>query len=133
MTPGAPLRYRRWWQLAGWMLLVIVAVNALAPWPEVPDAPAHMDKYLHAATFFVLTLWFCGAFDRERWVLVALGLFLFGAAIEIAQGRTGYRTAEVADMVANTLGLVAGYAVSLAGAAGWCRLVESRLPGGERA
>ena len=60
-------------------------------------------------------------------------LLLLGAAIEFAQGRTGYRQADLFDMAANTAGIAAGLALAAAGAGGWCRWLEDRLPGAERA
>lgn len=133
MTPLHELRYRRWWQATGWLLLAVVAVNALLPWPHVEEAPEHLDKYLHAGTFFALAVWLCGVYERRYWPAITVGLILFGAAIEFAQGRTGYRYPELADMGANLVGLFIGLAASTAGLAGWPRLVESWLPGADRA
>ncbi|MEJ2602203.1 MAG: VanZ family protein [Gammaproteobacteria bacterium] len=131
MTDRVSLRYERWWRSAGWLMLAVVAVSALMPWPEVPDAPGNLDKYLHVATFLFLTVWFCGVY--ERWPRVVLGLLLFGAAIELAQSATGYRYPETADMVANAAGIALGLALCAAGGAGWCRGVESFIQGNHRA
>ncbi len=133
MTSAAALRYERWWRSMGWLMLLVVTVNALLPWPEIADAPGNLDKYLHVATFLFLTVWFCGVYDRGHWLRVAVGLLIFGAAIELAQSLTGYRYAEPADMGANIVGIALGLALCAAGGDGWCRALESRLPGGGRA
>lgn len=133
MNPVSALRYRLWWQAAGYALVVFLTVNSLIPWPELAQAPSHFDKWLHAGAYLALTLWFCGVHDRRHWPLVAAGLLLLGAAIEFAQGRTGYRQADLLDMAANTAGIAMGLALAAAGAGGWCRWLENRLPGAERA
>jgi len=127
------LRYRRWWQAAGYALIIVLTVNSLVRWPELAEAPANFDKWAHAGAYLVLTLWFCGAHERHQWPFVAGGLLLLGAAIEYAQGRTGYRQADLLDMAANAAGIAIGLMLAAAGAGGWCRWLEARLPGGRRA
>jgi VanZ family protein len=127
------LRYRRWWQAAGYALIIVLTVNSLVRWPELAEAPANFDKWAHAGAYLVLTLWFCGAHERHQWPFVAGGLLLLGAAIEYAQGRTGYRQADLLDMAANAAGIAVGLMLAAAGAGGWCRWLEARLPGGRRA
>ncbi len=133
MNPVAALRYRRWWQAAGYALVVALTVNSLIPWPQLAEAPDHFDKWLHAGAYLTLTLWFCGVHERRHWPLVAAGLLLLGAGIEFAQGRTGYRQADLADMAANAAGIGIGLAVAAAGADAWCRRLESLLPGARNA
>lgn len=133
MNAVTALRYRHWWQAAGYALVVLLTVNSLIRWPELGDAPDHFDKWLHAGAYLLLTLWFCGVHERRRWPLVAAGLLLLGAAIEFAQGRTGYRQADLFDMAANAAGIALGLVLAAAGAGGWCRWLEDRLPGAERA
>jgi VanZ family protein len=133
VTPVTGLRYRRWWQAAGYALVVILTVNSLIPWPQLAEAPDNFDKWLHAGAYLALTLWFCGVHERRRWPLVAVGLLLLGAAIEFAQGRTGYRQADLFDMAANTAGITLGLVLAAAGAGGWCRWLESLLPDGKHA
>ncbi|HKL62070.1 MAG TPA: hypothetical protein VJ883_01790 [Woeseiaceae bacterium] len=133
MNPVPALRYRRWWQAAGYALIFVLTVNSLIPWPELAGAPDNFDKWAHAGAYLLLTLWFCGVHERRHWRLVAGGLLLLGAAIEFAQGRTGYRQADLLDLAANAAGIAVGLALAAAGAGGWCRWLESRLPGGQRA
>ncbi len=129
MNPVAGLRYRGWWQAAGYALIIVLTVNSLVPWPQLEDAPDHFDKWLHGGAYLILTLWFCGVHERRHWLLVVAGLLLLGAAIELAQGRTGYRQADLADMAANASGIAVGLGLAAAGAGAWCRWLESLLPG----
>ena len=57
-------------------------------------------------------LWFAQLYrsgPKKR--LIALGLIGFGIAIEFAQEQTGYRQFEVADMVADGIGVAMGLAL----------------------
>lgn len=96
------------------------------PAPLLPDTGAS-DKTMHTITYGVLTLWFCGAYRHRRAMLTGLALFAFGAALEILQGATVTRTPDPADLLANSLGILAGLALALAGLDRWCAMVESLL------
>jgi VanZ family protein len=60
-------------------------------------------------------LWFCLLYARRAsriaYALLWIGM---GIALEFAQGQLGYRTYEVYDMYANTLGVLIGWAFSFA-------------------
>ena len=99
------LRLATLWYAIGAGLLLAVAVLSLMPLPDVGVG----DKTSHVATYFVLAGYF-GVLARRRQSLprVALGLVIYGALIEIAQGLTGYRYAEWGDLLANLAGTLAG-------------------------
>lgn len=111
------------------MLLVLVA--ALMPaawfWDDKAGALAWLqsaDKLLHMGTFTLLAVWFSGQYRRPSYLRVAFALLLFGLLIEICQYLVGYREADWFDMAANTVGIVLGFAVAIAGLGGWSLRVE---------
>lgn len=59
--------------------------------------------------------WFCLLYTRGavRFAYGALWIAM-GIGLEFAQGQLGYRTYEVFDMVANTLGVLIGWGAALA-------------------
>lgn len=129
-----PLRHRRRWQTASLSLLFVVLIGALVPavwfWDDKVQGLAWMqgiDKWVHAATFFVLTIWFAGQYRRRSYWRIALGLMAFGLVIEFCQRMIAYRTADWFDVGANTVGIVAGLLVAFAGAGGWCQYFEARF------
>jgi hypothetical protein len=67
------------------------------------------DKLMHAITFAALFLIGSQAFPRPKfcWQLF-LGLLAYGTLIEWLQGKTGYRSMEAWDVVADLSGLVIG-------------------------
>jgi len=85
----------------------------------------HADKWLHAAIFLVLALWFAGQYQARAYWRVAVGLMAFGFLIELCQLTVSYRTADWIDIGANTAGIIAGLAVASAGLGGWCQRVEA--------
>ena len=126
-----PLRHLRFWRIAGLLLLCLVLISALMPavwfWDDRAGALAwfrNSDKVLHAITFLVLAVWFSGQYRRPSYLRVAAGLMLFGLLIEFCQYLVGYRQADLFDMAANIVGIVAGFAVAFAGLGGWSQRLE---------
>lgn len=58
--------------------------------------------------------WFCQLY-RNSWTRLgyAAGFIALGIALEFVQRALGYRSFEVADMIADGLGVLAGWAVAL--------------------
>ena len=88
--------------------LVLATILALIPAPSVPQSVQFWDKAQHALAYAVLAVTGCAAFpSRAR--LVALGLLVHGALIEVLQATlTTTRFGDVADWFADTLGILAG-------------------------
>ncbi|MCP4470609.1 MAG: VanZ family protein [Gammaproteobacteria bacterium] len=101
------LKLVRIWYALGMMMLIAVAVVSLLPVLDVGVGGS--DKFLHLLTYFLLAGWF-GLLVRDRvmlgWTLAAL--IAYGALLELLQGQTGYRFAEWGDVVANSIGALAG-------------------------
>lgn len=107
---GRPaLRLTRFWQLLGWGLVLAVVVLSLTPAP--PTVDTGWDKTNHLLGYGVLMWWFYQAFTAR--LLWALMLLLLGALLELLQGLTGFRQAEVADMVANACGVGLGWLAAI--------------------
>ena len=59
--------------------------------------------------------WFCVLYRPVRVrAFYALGFVAMGITLEFVQRWLGYRTFEVADMVANTVGVAAGWSIAVA-------------------
>ncbi len=136
-----PLRYARHWQLGSVILLLLVLIAALMPaavwfWSDglpVADWMRNADKWAHGLTFAVLALWFAGMYRKAAYWKVAIGLQAFGVLIEVLQGLVRYRMAEWLDLGADTVGIVIGLALALAGLGGWCLRFEAWRDGQEGA
>jgi VanZ family protein len=97
------------WRIAGW--LGIAAIIALSLMPLQLDLTVdNGDKFGHLASYGLVTLWLAQLYTglRQR-VWLVVGMVALGIALEYAQGATAYRSFEVADMVADALGVVIGW------------------------
>jgi len=105
------LNYRRTWLAGGWLLVGLVAYLSLTPHPpELPLSFSSVDKLEHGFAYASLSLWFCQIYlhGRQR-AVVAVALIAFGITLEFLQGMSGYRMFELADMLANSLGVLTGF------------------------
>jgi VanZ family protein len=126
-TAGRDLLYRHWWLGGGIVLLAVVLVLSLAPLSLVHEAPDVSDKVLHLLTYMILMLWFSGVIRAESRGWLFAGLLVFGGVIEVLQSMTGYRSMELADLVANGTGLLLGWQLVRRGLSQWCNWVEQWL------
>lgn len=97
----------------GWLYAAAIAFLSLTPRPPHLGL-AYGDKLGHFAAYSLLMFWFCWLYRSGRTRLAyGAGWIAMGVALEFAQGATGYRSLELADMAANTLGVLAGAAAAL--------------------
>jgi VanZ family protein len=98
---------------AGWAWAAAIVWLSLTPAPPDLDV-AYGDKLGHFAAYGLLMLWFCILYPRRNTrILYAAGFVAMGIGLEFVQGPLGYRTYEVFDMYANTLGVLLGWAAAL--------------------
>ena len=99
---------------AGWLLAAIIVWLSLTPAPPRIDIEQG-DKIGHFVAYGSLMLWFCLLYARRAY-RIGYGLLWIGMGVglEFIQGQLGYRTYEVYDMYANSLGVLIGWALSFA-------------------
>ena len=107
--PVRPIAVRRVWRAIGIALIAAVIWLSLTPHPvEIPVEQG--DKLGHFAAYGTLMFWFAQLDARQRKRLAyAAGFVALGMGLEFVQGLTDYRTFEVADMVANAIGVLLGW------------------------
>lgn len=105
-------RWRPFW-LAVWIAGMLLGVYlSLRPVPPVAPAVPHLDKLIHAGGYAALAMFAACLFDGRARLRALAGVWLLGAAIELAQGLlpTG-RLMEAADLLANSAGIILGSAL----------------------
>ena len=123
-----PLRYRKLWIVIGSLLIcAVITMNVSSGVILSVLNPSWGDKVAHLITYCLLMVWFSGLYERRQQGRIALALFLLGLALELVQRLLPYRQFEAADLVANSLGLAAGFLLSVWMLAGWCQRMERRL------
>ncbi|MBL7003706.1 MAG: VanZ family protein [Gammaproteobacteria bacterium] len=88
------------------------------------------DKVAHFLTYAVLaTSWGLAFISKSQITKLKILLFLIacGGVIEILQGLSGYRYAEWADFLANTLGVFLGALLASTIAKQWLFFIDQRL------
>jgi len=88
----------------------VVTIGSLLPASAIPFERLPGDKTLHFGGYFIAAALAPFAFERMRLTaVIAAGLVALGAALEFAQRSTFGRHFDVADIAANTLGVVSGF------------------------
>jgi len=102
------LRYRRLWFFVGIGLAALVTYICLMPRGNLPSF--HLwDKLEHALGWIALAFWFGSVVVRRDILWVGLALVALGGAIELLQGWMGLgRTADLRDLLADTIGIAIG-------------------------
>jgi hypothetical protein len=123
------MRLRCFWTLSGWGLFVTVIMLSLLPLPspKLGLILLNLDKVEHALTYATLTLWFAQICPRCTWAGIGLKLLTLGLIIELLQGVTTYRNFSFWDIGANTLGILIGWSLSIAGLSRALTYFEDKL------
>jgi len=106
--PGPARRAALWAIRAGFVLAIVTSFTvSVMPGPEAPEG-LPWDKANHFGAFYIMTgLGAAARPGRSPWVM-ALGLWLFGGAIEVVQSIPFvHRDGDLMDWLADTLGILA--------------------------
>ena len=95
-----------WFSLAFTGLLALGVVS-LVPVPDLGGG----DKFGHFFSYAMLSAFFSLLVEQRKTLWrILLGLIAYGLLLEFLQGFTSYRSGDLADAVANSLGVMTGLA-----------------------
>ena len=98
-------RWRTPARLLFWCAVLTVLVLTQTPSRMMPSIIFNVwDKAQHALAFGALAVLGTAGYPRQR-IAVAIGLLVFGGAIEIAQWLTGWRQGDWLDLLADAIGI----------------------------
>jgi VanZ family protein len=100
------------WLAVGWAMVAVIVWLSLTPAPPKLDFE-QSDKLGHFVGYGVLMFWFSQLYRKWPRVAYGLGFIAMGIGLEFAQGRLGFRSYDVFDMYANSLGVLLGWGVAL--------------------
>jgi len=99
----------RWIGLGlGWGWAATIVWLSLTPSPPQVDVQLG-DKLGHFAAYGLLMLWFSLLYLGRTRMAYAICFIAMGIGLEFLQGWLGYRTYDVLDMAANTIGVLLGW------------------------
>ena len=118
------LRWKWLWWSGGALLIAGVLWLSLVPAQGVPSFSLS-DKAAHALGYGVLATWFSGLVVRAHHLAAGAALFGFGVGCELLQhfGRAA-RSGEVADALANGVGVAIALTIARVPRGSWMRGVE---------
>jgi len=105
---------RRLYIALGWLLVAAVIWMSVTPSPPKVDFE-QSDKAGHLLAYGLVMFWFAQLYAARAARIGYAALFvLMGVGLEFVQAQLGYRTYEVFDMLANSAGVLVGWALALA-------------------
>lgn len=114
MSGLRPLPHLALWRWLGRLALLLTVVVCLVPMPKSPIPIEGSDKLEHALGWLLITLWYAQLAAVPRALLArACGFVALGAAIELAQSLTWWRSADPWDLLANVCGVALGVVIGL--------------------
>lgn len=122
------LKLHRLWLATGWLLIALVVYLSLTPSPPTPLTFDNSDKLEHALSYMVLSFWFCQLYRLpQARLVVIIALTGLGVALEYVQGWTGYRSFDVLDMLADSVGIALGWLLVLTPLGGLLAVIDRRV------
>lgn len=109
------LKYQNFWLFIGLLQVVVTYYLCLIPSGHGPPPMEHLDKIVHFSIYTTLCFWFNTSLSLNKSIPVFFSLLLMGISIELLQKLTPTRSFDLLDIVANFLGLIAGYFLALKG------------------
>jgi len=104
-----PMGIVYFWRITGWLGIAAIIAFSLAPL-QLDMAVDNGDKFGHLAAYGLVTLWLAHLYTELRpRIGLVVGMVALGIALEYAQRATGYRLFEVADMIADAIGVAIGW------------------------
>ncbi len=104
------MHYRRFWLLLGWVYVLLVLYGSLSRVPDIDIPFDNTDKLIHFVMYFILAGWFVQLYNRLSQRIVILGCtILLGLIIELLQGLTTYRSFDMLDALANSIGAISAF------------------------
>ncbi len=102
--------YRHLWLTLGWLYVLLIIYGSLIRVPDVNIYLNHTDKFIHFFIYLVMVGWFIQLYRLISQRVIVLGAaIILGIVIEYLQGLTDYRSFDVLDVLANSMGATTAF------------------------
>ena len=128
MSVRRTLHFHQLWLVIGALLASAILILCLIPPSNKISSIEGLDKVEHALAFLALTAWFAALIERRGYWALSIMLLGLGVGIEIAQYLMALgRSAEIFDVIADTVGIILGVILSLSIHESWLQRIERWL------
>ncbi|MSR00699.1 MAG: hypothetical protein EXR88_04820 [Gammaproteobacteria bacterium] len=128
MSVRRTLHFYQLWLVIGALLASAILILCLIPPSNKISSIEGLDKVEHALAFLALTAWFAALIERPGYWALSIMLLGLGVGIEIAQYLMALgRSAEIFDVIADTVGIILGVIFSLSIHESWLQRIERWL------
>ncbi len=108
--PFPNLKFRFIWLSIGYVLVFVVVYLSITTSPIKNLGIPYQDKISHALAYFSLMFWFAQIYhDKFQRNMIAIIFLFMGVLMEYIQSFELARTADMADILANTVGVGLGF------------------------
>ena len=99
------LKLPKFWYVLAFIGLLTLAVVSLIPVPDLGGS----DKFGHFISYAMLSAFYSLLVEQRKTLWrILFGLIAYGLLLEILQGLTDYRSGDLTDALANSLGVITG-------------------------
>lgn len=103
--------YPRLWLVLGLLMLLAIIVLSLIAIDQSMISFSYIDKVEHFIAWGLMMFWFISLYPHRGLLLLGI-LLTLSLGIELAQALTTWRQGSGGDLIANFLGLLAGWAIA---------------------
>ena len=104
------MHYRGFWLLLGWLYVLLILYASLSRMPDIEMPFDNTDKLIHFLMYFILVGWFVQLYRcRSQRIIISGSAILLGIIIEFLQGLTAYRSFDMLDALANSIGAISAF------------------------
>ncbi len=123
------MHYKKQWFIVGIIYIGLILVGSLINIPEGNfEKIEHNDKIIHFIMYFILVGWFVQLYQKPATrTLILTSAIILGMIIEYLQGMTPYRSFDLLDEIANSLGACCAYLLARTSFASVLHKIDLRL------
>jgi len=104
------MHYKRLWISLGICYTAFIIAGSLLRVPEVTISVDHSDKIIHFLLYFILVGWFIQLYKKlSTRVIILCAAITLGLLMEILQGLIPYRSFDLIDQFANSIGAISAF------------------------
>ena len=104
------MHYRSLWLILGFFYIGLILAGSLLRVPDIDISISHTDKVVHFLMYFILVGWFVQLYPKpDKRIQILIGAILLGMLIEYLQGMTSYRSFDIIDEIANSIGALSAF------------------------